>query len=205
MFRDMFHDRSMWRAMGRHGGHGGWNRGGGRFFGENGGDGVPGGRKLSSADLQLLILGLLGERPAHGYELIRRIEEVSGGFYAPSPGMVYPALTFLEETDKAAVAADGNRKLYSLTESGRAELERDRERFARMLEMLKRIGARMEGVREAYAGLGALDGETHDALHRARHALKAALLRARGSGPEEMRRITAILERAAAEIAGGRA
>ena len=62
-----------------------------------GGDGMPGGRKLGSADLQLLLLALLAERPAHGYELIRTLEQRSGGFYAPSPGMVYPALTFLDE------------------------------------------------------------------------------------------------------------
>ena len=63
------------------------------------------GRKLSSNDLQLLLLALLAEKPAHGYELIRALEERSGGAYAPSPGMIYPALTYLEELGHAE--ADG--------------------------------------------------------------------------------------------------
>ena len=76
------------------------------------------GRKLASVDLQLLILGLLAEKPRHGYEIIKALDERSKGFYIPSPGMVYPALTYLEEIGHATVEADGSRKLYSITESG---------------------------------------------------------------------------------------
>ena len=57
-----------------------------------GGRGFFGGRKLGSGDLQLLIMALLEERPRHGYEIIKALEETSKGFYVPSPGMVYPAL-----------------------------------------------------------------------------------------------------------------
>ncbi len=188
---------------GRHGGFGGGRHGGGRGF-WGGGDGMPGGRRFTSADLQLLLLALLEERPAHGYELIRSLEERSGGFYAPSPGMVYPALTYLDEIGHAAVSPDGNRKLYTLTDEGRAHLDSKRADAATMLEMLARIAARMEGVREAYAGLGDIDPEASDALFRARHALKAALVRARGAAPDELRRIAGVLERAAAEIAAGK-
>ncbi|MCQ8278093.1 PadR family transcriptional regulator [Acetobacteraceae bacterium KSS8] len=191
---------------GRHGGPGG-GPGGGRHGGRGfwgGGDGMPGGRRFTSADLQLLLLALLEERPAHGYELIRSLEERSGGFYAPSPGMVYPALTFLDEIGHAAVSQDGNRKLYTLTEEGRAHLNGKRADATAMLDMLLRIAARMEGVREAYAGLGDIDPDASDALFRARHGLKAALARARGASPDELRRIAGILERAAAEIAAGR-
>ncbi len=70
------------------------------------------GRKLASVDLQLLILGLLAEKPRHGYEIIKALDERSKGFYIPSPGMVYPALTYLEEIGHATVEADGSRKLY---------------------------------------------------------------------------------------------
>ena len=72
-------------AMGRHGGRHRFGRGGHGFFGR-GGDDFPGARRLSSQDLQLVILALLAEKPAHGYELIKIIEERSEGFYTPSPG-----------------------------------------------------------------------------------------------------------------------
>jgi len=168
-----------------------------------GGDGFPGGRKLSSADLQLVLLLLLGERPAHGYELIRMLEERSGGFYAPSPGMVYPALTYLEEIGHAAVAPEGNRKLYSLTDTGRAHLAANRAQADMMLDALARIGGRMEQVREAFAGVTDADPHGPDDLHRARHALKHALMRKRGCNADEARRIARILDQASAEILTG--
>jgi DNA-binding PadR family transcriptional regulator len=185
------------RGRGGHGfGHGG--HGGGRGF--MGGGGIPGGRKLSSGDLQLVILALLEIQPAHGYELIRTIEERSNGFYAPSPGVIYPALTYLDEIGHAAVELDGNRKLYRLTDEGRKHLDANRAEAQAMLDALGRIGGRMEQVREAFAGLDDLDPRAADELHRARHSLKHALMRARGSSPEEARRIAEILDRATAEI-----
>jgi DNA-binding PadR family transcriptional regulator len=165
-----------------------------------GGGGMPGGRKLSSADLQLVILALLEDQPAHGYELIRILEERSNGFYAPSPGVIYPALTYLDEVGHAAVELDGNRKLYRLTDEGRKHLDANRVEAEAMLDALSRIGERMEQVREAFAGLDDLDPRAADDLHRARHGLKHALMRARGASPEEARRITEILDRATAEI-----
>ena len=165
-------------------------------------DGFPGGRRLGSADLQLLLLALLEEAPAHGYELIRTLEERSGGFYAPSPGMVYPALTFLDEVGHAAATVEGNRKLYALTESGRAQLAAHREQATAILDALVRIGGRMQGVREALAGVDGADPQASGELHQARHALKHALMRKRDCAPEEARRIARILDRATAEILG---
>ncbi len=188
-------------AIGRHGGrHGSGGRGFGRGFMGDGG--MPAGRKLTAADLQLLLLALLDERPAHGYELIRLLEERSAGFYAPSPGMIYPALTYLEEIGHAAVSQEGNRKLYALTNSGRAQLETNRAQAMQILEALKRVGERMAGVREAYAGLDAADPQAADEMHRAKHALKHLLMSKHGCAPEEARRIALILDRAAAEISG---
>ncbi len=161
---------------------------------------MPGGRRFSAADLQLLLLALLEQRPSHGYELIRALEEKSNGFYTPSPGVIYPALTYLDEIGRAAVEPEGNRKLYRLTDEGRAHLDANRTAAAAMLTALGRIGERMEQVREAFAGLDALDPQAADDLHRARHALKHALMRTRGCSPAEARRIAAILDRAAAEI-----
>ena len=165
-----------------------------------GGDDVPSGRKLSSAELQLVLLALLAEQPAHGYELIRMLEERSGGFYAPSPGMIYPALTYLEEIGHAAVSQDGNRKLYTITAAGQAQFAANKEQAALILETLARIGGRMAQVREAFAGVDDVDPQAAEELHRARHAIKHALMLKRGCALAEARRIATILTRAAAEI-----
>lgn len=188
-------------AMGRHGGRHRFGRGGHGFFGR-GGDDFPGARRLSSQDLQLVILALLAEKPAHGYELIKIIEERSEGFYAPSPGVIYPALTYLEEVGHASVAQDGGRKLYSITPQGEAYLAEQRGTADAILQALSRIGRRMDEVREAFAGVSDLDADASDELHRARHNLKRALRSRRGSDSAEARRIAGILERAAAEILG---
>ena len=198
--------RQLVHAIGHRGRHGfghGFGGGFGRGGGFMGGEGFPGGRKLSSAELQLVLLALLAERPAHGYELIRMLEERSSGFYAPSPGMVYPALTYLDEIGHAAVTQDGNRKLYSITDAGQAHLAANRAQADIILDALTRIGGRMEQVREAFSGLGDADPQAADELHRARHALKHALMRKRGCAPDEARRIAQILHRATADILKG--
>ncbi|MDA9443956.1 PadR family transcriptional regulator [Bradyrhizobium sp. CCBAU 51745] len=188
-------------AMGRHGGRHRFGRGGHGFFGR-GGDEFPGARRLSSQDLQLVILALLADKPAHGYELIKIIEERSEGFYTPSPGVIYPALTYLEEVGHASVAQDGGRKLYSITPQGEAYLAEQRGTADAILQALSRIGRRMDEVREAFAGISDLDADASEELHRARHNLKRALRSRQGSDSTEARRIAAILERAAAEILG---
>src|SRR5438105_719498 len=94
---------------------GAWSHGAGL-----GGRGFFGGRKLGSGELQLVILALLEESPRHGYEIIKALEETSRGFYTPSPGMVYPALTYLEEVGYATVEAKGSKKLYRITDAGSA-------------------------------------------------------------------------------------
>ncbi len=131
------------------------HRGFGAFFRD--GDGAQGfgpggfraGRKLSGDSLQLLILALLADKPRHGYEIIKELGERSGGFYTPSPGMVYPALTFLEETGLAEVAAEGTKKLYSITADGRAHLDAHRAEADAMLQQLTWLAERMDSVRDA--------------------------------------------------------
>src|ERR1700683_5180019 len=207
----MFYDESSFEnlaaarrmfAMGGHHGRHGFGHGRPGFMGGRGGGDVPWGRKLGSKDLQLLILALLAERPAHGYELIKTIEERSGGFYSPSPGMIYPALTFLDEIGHASVQQEGSRKLYSITAEGQAHLATNRETAEAMLEALTRIGGRMDQVREAFAGVDDSDGGASDEVDRACPALKHALRTKHGCGPDEARRIANILERATADILG---
>jgi DNA-binding PadR family transcriptional regulator len=190
--------RSLLHAIGRRRhGHGFSPGFSGGFMG---GDGFPPGRKLGAGELQLVLLALLAEQPAHGYELIRMLEERSGGFYTPSPGMIYPALTYLDEIGHAAATQDGNRKLYTITEPGRAHFAANKDQAEAMLLALTRIGGRMADVREAFAGLQDADPQGADDLHQARHALKHAVRRASGGAPEEARRIARILTRATAEI-----
>lgn len=200
----------------RFGGRGGEGRGGRGFFGGRGPRGGGGrfggggfgdeafgrGRKLTAEELQIVIEALLHDQPAHGYELIRRLEEHSGGFYKPSPGVIYPSLTYLEEAGLTAVTQDGNRKLYSLTDEGRAHYEANREQATRILEVLARIGARMSEVRDAFSGVNDLDPSLGQDFHEARLALKMALKSRRGANADELRRIVEVLRRAADEISG---
>ena len=90
------------------------------------GDEIMSRRKFEAVDLQLVILAFLADRPAHGYELIKTIEERSGGFYTPSPGVIYPALTYLSEVGHASVEQAGTRKLYSITAEGKSFLASNR-------------------------------------------------------------------------------
>jgi DNA-binding PadR family transcriptional regulator len=201
MLYDTKYDHHGLHAIGRHRGghHGGpgWGHSGSGPFGSDGG---RFGRKLTSNDLQLVLLALLAEHPAHGYELIRTLEERSGGFYAPSSGMVYPALTYLDEIGHTDSVAEGNRKLYTITAAGHAFLAEHRATADAILAALARIGSRMGDVRDAFSG-AAETGPGDDALQAARHKIKHAVRAKHGCSPEEARRVAAILERAAAEIA----
>ena len=136
--------------FGRHGGPGPWERG----FG--------GGRErfLDPGDLQLILLQLLSEKPSYGYELIKAIEDRLSGGYAPSPGVVYPTLTLLEERGFAEVqATEGNRKVYAVTEAGRQELTANAARLSEITERLDHTGrafrsGRSPQIMRAFGNLG---------------------------------------------------
>jgi len=188
-------------AGGRHRG-----RGFGRF-GFMGGFGMGPesfrGRKMGSVDLRLVLLALLAERPSYGYELIKALEDRSGGFYSPSPGMVYPALTWLEEVGYASVAAEGAKKLYSITEVGRAYLKEHQEAADSIMQQLEHIARKLGRMREAFAGFEEEDDAANSKdVWLARRDLKDALRAARGASAEERARIAAILKEAAAKIRG---
>ena len=188
-----------WHGMGRHRRHfGGFAGGFGGAMGM-GGKAFLAGRRLAAGDLQLVLLALLAERPSHGYELIKALEERSGGFYSPSPGMVYPALTWLEEVGYASVAAEGTKKLYSITDTGRTYLGENREAAEAMLRQLEYIGRRMGRVREIFGGL---DDDEESDLGAARRELRAALREKHGASSGEKQRVAQILREAAARIRG---
>ncbi|HEX7642075.1 MAG TPA: PadR family transcriptional regulator [Burkholderiaceae bacterium] len=208
-FLERLYERMPWlaqvHAMGM--GHRGHRDGGRRGWDGMGGDGdgeeFRRGRKLSSMDLQLLLLAMLADKPAHGYELIKAIESLSKGFYAPSPGMVYPALTYLEELGHLLVAQEGNRKSYSLSHTGREHLAQNKERVEAMLSRLAHIGAKMESVRRAYSGEAGTDfgeGGWLPELIDAKRKLKHALFEHDDMSPAEQKRIAQILLQAAKSI-----
>jgi DNA-binding PadR family transcriptional regulator len=202
----MYH--RFYQCIGRHRGHGFGPFG--RAFMQGGGMGGRGfgmGRKLGSGDLQLLILKLLDEKSRYGYEIIKELDERSKGFYVPSPGMVYPALTYLEELGHATVAVDGARKLYSITEPGKAHLAKNLSAADALLAQFDRVGERMDRVRRALDTEESGEESDHERrgsreLHRAWRDLKIALADKWHSSREDQQRIAAILSRAAAEIAG---
>jgi DNA-binding PadR family transcriptional regulator len=205
MHRPHFH-----MFFGRHRGHPpGFGRFGGGFMaGDMGGRGFGMGRKLSSADLQMLILKLLDERPSYGYEIIKELEQRSKGFYVPSPGMVYPAMTYLEEIGHATVEIDGARKLYAITEAGQEHLRNNSATVEALLTQFGRIGERMERLRRAFNAGESEEGMEpgHGALKElkyAMHALREALHDRWGSSRDEQQRIAEVLKRAADEIKSG--
>lgn len=209
-------------GRGRHGRHAGGGGGGGWFGGPWGGRGGDAddsfgddgrhfarGRKVTADDLQLMLLGLLEQNPSHGYELIKALGALSNGFYTPSPGMVYPALTYLEELGYATVEQEGSKKRYHLADPGRAHLDANRERLSVMFNKLKHVARKMDWMRQAWSGEPrAAAGNDEDAAGwidefvHARQAIRHALLQRTDASPAEQRRIAAILRRATEEITG---
>ena len=90
------------------------------------------------------MLALIGEEPRHGYELMRGIEERMGGSYSPSPGVIYPTLSWLEDMGYAVVQAEGGRKRYNITPEGDAFLAANR---GAVEELFTRMGSAGEGGR----------------------------------------------------------
>lgn len=142
--------------FGRHFGRGGHGEGRGEGRGEGHGrggfgDDGEGGRVrrlLMQGDLRVLVLALIEKEPRHGYEIIKHIEEMTMGFYAPSPGVVYPTLTYLEEAGFVVAEADGNKKSYAITEEGRAYLKENGSLASAILERLEAFGEKIRRRRE---------------------------------------------------------
>lgn len=195
-------------------------------FGQMGGN-FRVGRMLASGDLRLVALFFIEQQPRHGYDLIKAVEERSNGVYSPSPGIVYPALTYLEEAGFVTSASEGNKKLYTITPEGRGHLEENRDAVAATLDFLGRTGEQMSRFREFVKAdwpfnaegrpedgnvpphwderEAAPDRPMQDAapeLEAARKALKQALKKARKGSDEHQRRAAEILRRAAAAVDG---
>jgi DNA-binding PadR family transcriptional regulator len=137
-------------------------------------------RLFEQGDLKLVVLDLLQSRPRHGYELIKAIEELAGGDYSPSPGVVYPTLTLLEEIGHATVTQEsGGKKQYGITAEGSAHLAEQREALARIRGRLESAGSASDARRAP---------ELH--LRLSRTPLE----------PEQLRKIAEAIDRAAVDI-----
>jgi DNA-binding PadR family transcriptional regulator len=153
-------------------------RGFGRHGGQPGRGGRRGARLFDYGELRLLVLALIADAPAHGYELIRTIEERFGGGYTPSPGVIYPTLSWLEDMGYASVERNGGRKSYVISEEGKAFLS---ENQAAADALFQRAGDEGQGRR----------GRSMQVM-RAMHNLKTALRLRLASGSVDEAAIDAI-------------
>ena len=175
----------------------GWQGGWGPFhfdFGDEGWGGRKGRRSrrmFESGELRLVLLKLIADEPRHGYDLIRAIEDLTGGEYAPSPGVVYPTLTLLQDMGLVEEAAgEGARRPFQVTDEGRSHLEERQEEVEALFERLRDLAPRGENL----AG---------PAIGRAVKNLMTALghrLKAEGFDEDLFLEIAAILDEAAQRI-----
>src|SRR5215217_7081307 len=161
--------------------------------GQWGGGAAGRGRMFGHGDLKFVVLNLLAEKPRHGYEIIKELEERFGGAYSPSPGTVYPTLSLLEDLGYAtARTEEGNRKVYEITDEGRKYLEENRSTVDDIFGRVDEIGAFFFGPAMAVVG------RSFGNLGRA--TFRAAM---RHQGDEQwLRRVQEVLDRAAREIEG---
>jgi DNA-binding PadR family transcriptional regulator len=160
------------------------HHGGGLFeerSGRGGRDGGRGPRMFEQGSLRLVILHLLQEKPRHGYEVIKAIEQLVGGDYSPSPGVIYPTLTLLEEMGYAEVASEAaGKKLYRITVAGQTFMAENQPALEMVLKRLE--------VRQLASGSDSPE------LRRAIQNFKLALHTRLGKGPLEQSQLHAIID-----------
>jgi len=147
------------------------------------------GRWFEAGDMKYVILKLLNERPMHGYEIMKELEERMHGCYSPSPGTVYPTLQWLEDEGLVSAREVEGKKVYEITDQGREFLTRHRDIvddiFNRVKETIDHVGGLMSDVGKA---MGQLAKEVYRAAWRY------------GDNDERRRKLVDILNRAALEI-----
>ena len=155
----------------------------GRFFAH-----AMRGFPFERGDLKYVILDLIKEKPRYGYEVIRAIEEHSHGFYAPSPGVIYPTLQMLEEMGYVKSSQEDGKKIYTITEDGRRFLE-EKKQFTEGIK---------EHVRHHWSAERMYEmGETMGELRKLGQLLGRQL---RHADPDKVRRVREIISRACSEI-----
>lgn len=166
-------------------------------FGPGGpfGSGGEGNRFFGRGDMKFALLSLLQERPMHGYEMMKALEEKTGGFYSPSPGSVYPTLQMLEDGGYVTAREVDGKKIYSITDAGRAllaERQQNTEEFAGPPWM----GAHGRRGQWQRPEIQALRSEMRDAAR-----LLAIAARMSFQDPQQIARLRAIVEHTRKELA----
>ncbi|MEW6449013.1 MAG: PadR family transcriptional regulator [Pseudomonadota bacterium] len=187
-------------------GRGGWRgRHGHRrgFGGRHGmdGDDLRAGRMLAQGDLRLIALALIAEQPRHGYEIIKVLEEKTEGWYSPSPGIVYPTLTYLEEAGYVTAQADGAKKLYTITGEGQLHLDANRAFVDAVLERLKAAGERFGAMqRRAEGEDDERRGPRSKLVRAAMENLRDVVIEKLKNDPDAEAKLVEVLARAAQEL-----
>jgi DNA-binding PadR family transcriptional regulator len=166
------------------------------------GDVFRAGRMLATGDLRLIALALIAEQPRHGYEIIKVLEDKTAGWYSPSPGIVYPTLTYLEEAGYVTAQSEGAKKLYTITDEGRAHLEENRDFVDAVLERMSAVGEKAKRIREHFRGEERDDerGGMPPLVRAALHNLREVAGRALENDPDAEAKIVEVLARAAGEL-----
>ncbi|QGZ43039.1 PadR family transcriptional regulator [Pseudoduganella flava] len=154
--------------------------------GGHGGHGGRGPRMFDAGAMRYVVLQLIAEKPRHGYEIIKELEQRVGGGYAPSPGAIYPLMAMLYDMGHVSIAFEGNKKLHSITPEGQAFLDENRAMVDALMARLAETG-----------------GGGRDDLRAVMHELKAVVIergRDPAASPGRVERIMAILRAAAEEI-----
>jgi len=149
-------------------------------------------KMLDASDIRLLMLYFLAQNDAHGYELIKSIEELSKGEYSPSPGIIYPNLTLLEELDAISVVdAQASRKAYTLNAAGRAQLAEQQLQVEQLIERLSSLAVLVNNRSIP---------DVDQAIHRMRTTLNSRLAQ-QDISPETLAKVVEALNAAADKIA----
>jgi DNA-binding PadR family transcriptional regulator len=172
----------------------------GGFGGRDAEDWMPARRMLAQGDLRLVAVALIGKAPRHGYEIIKRLQEKTADGYSPSPGIVYPTLTYLQEAGYVTASTEGSKKRYTITEEGRAYLAANRDMVDAILDRLTALSERVSRWRRTMRGERD-SGRSLPPLVRAAldHLRETVGKRLEGDAEVEAH-LVEILARAAAEI-----
>lgn len=154
-------------------------------------DEAPRGRRrmFDGGELRLVLLKLIEDAPRHGYDLIREIEERTGGAYAPSPGVVYPTLTMLADMEQIDEQTGGTRKVFAITEAGKAHLAENAKAVEALMARLAELGSMRERTR---------GGPVRRAMMNLRTVLHHRL--AEEGDAETLHAVAAIIDEAAQKI-----
>jgi DNA-binding PadR family transcriptional regulator len=160
------------------------------------------GRLLGQGDLRFVILSLLAEKPRHGYELIKALEDLSSGAYSPSPGTIYPTLTYLDEAGYATSTPDQNKKLYTITKEGSQIVNENKEAVAELLSRFSRAGEKMSRFKHMMGRDETADIARSDRspIRKAMHALKTELFSFTDGTKSKQQVVADIITKAAEEI-----